>query len=196
MRDDGYDVVVVSDAQKSKLDEQYRGGDIDLRTMEGFIAEYNDSFSYRFVEHEQLTGAERAVFDRRPDILALVGVRSETAPPIRISETMRVGLDTTAASGAPNCRASSSNAISSSPCSSSPARSCTRPPMRPRRRRRQPLLRERPDWLPRHDRTTSRLTAAPCRCGMAARSIVTGRNGGEGAAKRRAGEERSCLGAT
>jgi hypothetical protein len=61
MRNDGYDVVMVSDAHKMKLDEQYQAGDTDLRTMEGFIAEFNDSFSYEFIERHQLRDDERRV---------------------------------------------------------------------------------------------------------------------------------------
>jgi hypothetical protein len=95
MRRDGYDVVLIDDAQKSRLDQQYQAGDSDLRTMEGFIAEFNDSFSYQFVPDEQLDDAERRTFDRWPEILALVGIGPDQAPEIKVSETMRVGLDTT-----------------------------------------------------------------------------------------------------
>ncbi len=95
MRNDGYDVVMVSDEHKLKLDEQYRAGDTDLHTFEGFVAEFNESFSYTFVTPESLLDAERAVYERTSEILALVGVRPPEAPPVEISETMRVGLDTT-----------------------------------------------------------------------------------------------------
>jgi len=95
MRRDGHDVVMVSDAHKAKLDEQYQAGDTDLRTMEGFLTEFNESFSYQFVERDQLGDAERRILDRSADILELVGIGRGSAPPIRISETMRVGLDTT-----------------------------------------------------------------------------------------------------
>jgi hypothetical protein len=95
MRGDGYEVVMVSDAHKAKLDQQYEAGDTDLRTMQGFIVEYNQSFSYQFVDRDQLRDNERRIFDRSPEILELVTIRPQSAPPIRISETMRVGLDTT-----------------------------------------------------------------------------------------------------
>jgi hypothetical protein len=95
MRRDGYDVIMVSDAHKLKLDQQYQAGDTDLRTMEGFITEFNQSFSYEFVERDQLSERERQILDRSPEILELVGIGRGAAPPIRISETMRVGLDTT-----------------------------------------------------------------------------------------------------
>jgi len=95
MRRDGYEVVMVSDAHKLKLDQQYEAGDTDLRTMEGFIAEFNQSFNYEFVERDQLREAEQQVFDRSAEILALVGIIGSDVPSIRVSETMRVGFDTT-----------------------------------------------------------------------------------------------------
>ena len=95
MRNDGYDVVMVSDEHKLKLDEQYRAGDTDLHTFEGFVAEFNESFSYTFAAPESLLDAERAIYERTSEILALVGVNPPEAPPVEISETMRVGLDTT-----------------------------------------------------------------------------------------------------
>lgn len=96
MRRDGYEVIIVSDAHKLKLDQQYQAGDTDLRTMDGFLAEFNQSFSYEFVETEQLTDDERKIFDRSHEILGLVGIGAQKAPTIRISETMWIGLDTTA----------------------------------------------------------------------------------------------------
>lgn len=95
MRRDGYEVIMVSDAHKLKLDQQYQAGDTDLRTMDGFIAEYNQSFSYEFVEPDELNEAERQIFARSAEILEFVGVSGHAVPPIRISETMRVGFDST-----------------------------------------------------------------------------------------------------
>jgi hypothetical protein len=95
MRRDGYEVVLVSDTHKAKLDEQYEAGDKDLRTMEGYVTEFNESFSYQFVDPEDLTGEERLIFEQTPGILKLVGVRVAAAPRIRISETTRLGLDST-----------------------------------------------------------------------------------------------------
>ncbi len=95
MRNDDYEVVVVPEAHMAKLDEQYEAGDTDLRTVEGYMAEYNESFSYQFVESSALTDAERSILERTPEILSLVGIEAAKAPPIRISETMRIGPDTT-----------------------------------------------------------------------------------------------------
>jgi hypothetical protein len=95
MRNDGYDVVVIDSIQKGRLDDQYRDGERDLRTLEGFLVEYNESFNYEFVEPNALDATERPLFDRTLEILALTGIEPADAPPVRISETMRVGLDST-----------------------------------------------------------------------------------------------------
>jgi len=94
MRRDGLGVVLVDDSQKTKLDAQVQAGDGDLRTLEGYVEQYNESFSYSFVPLEQLTQAEAGIFSRTDEILALVDADG-SAPPIRISETMRVTLDGT-----------------------------------------------------------------------------------------------------
>ncbi len=95
MRQDGLRVILVDDAQKQKLDAQVQSGDPTLRTLEGYVDQYNDSFEYTFVEPTQLNAAEHQVLSRTSEILRLVGVDEAAAPPVLVSETMRVGLDTT-----------------------------------------------------------------------------------------------------
>lgn len=95
MRQDGFEVVVVDDAQKDKLEAQVEAGDGDLRTLEGYVDQYNESFSYEFVEPGGLRPEERAVFEQTPALLDLVGIPESRAPKVLVSETMRVGLDST-----------------------------------------------------------------------------------------------------
>lgn len=95
MRGDRLEVVVVDEAQKGKLAAQREDGDPELRTLEGYVDEYNESFHYRFVEPAALSAGERAVLARVPSLLAAAGLTPGALPPVRISETMRVGLDTT-----------------------------------------------------------------------------------------------------
>jgi hypothetical protein len=95
MRQDGLRVILVDDAQKQKLDAQVQSGDPTLRTLEGYVDQYNDSFEYTFVEPTQLSPAEQQVLARTPEVLRLIGVDQAAAPPVLVSETMRVGLDTT-----------------------------------------------------------------------------------------------------
>jgi hypothetical protein len=95
MRRDGYEVVIVDDVQKVKLETQAESGE-EIRTLEGYVTEYNESFDYEFVPPDHLDPRERQVLATTPTLLGLIGVGDQNAPRVLISETMRVGLDTTA----------------------------------------------------------------------------------------------------
>lgn len=105
MRQDGYEVVAVDDAQKAKLERQVEEGETELRTLEGYLEQYNDSFRYEFVEVEALTSRERGVFGTTPTLLRLIGIEGGASPEVLISETMRVGLDSTQGVWDPNLQA-------------------------------------------------------------------------------------------
>ncbi len=94
-RSDGYQVVVITEQQKSKLEIQIETGGPQVRTLEAYVQEYNASFEYKFVDLHKLTREERRIYDFTPKILALVGLTLNRAPQIRISETMRVTTDDT-----------------------------------------------------------------------------------------------------
>lgn len=95
VRSDGYEVVVISEQQKIKLDAQVLSGGPQVRTLEAYVEEYNTSFEYSFVDYSKLTSEERRIYDLTTRILALVGIAGNRIPPIRISETMRVTTDNT-----------------------------------------------------------------------------------------------------
>ena len=95
VRSDGYEVVVISEQQKMKLDAQVLSGGPQVRTLEAYVEEYNTSFEYSFVDYPNLTSEERRIYDLTPRILALVGISGIRLPQIRISETMRVTTDDT-----------------------------------------------------------------------------------------------------
>ncbi|MCK4391381.1 ATP-binding protein, partial [Candidatus Bipolaricaulota bacterium] len=95
VRSDGYEPIVVTEQQKTKLEQQMHSGGPQVRTVEEYVEEYNQSFQYEFVHPRQLTRSERRVYDRTFQIFALVGVRRSRCPDVRISETMRVTNDDT-----------------------------------------------------------------------------------------------------
>jgi len=95
LKSDGYEVVVITEQQKTKLDAQVFAGGPQVRTLETYVQEYNTSFEYKFVDYSNLTSEERRIYDLTPSILALVGIAVKRIPPIRISETMRVTTDNT-----------------------------------------------------------------------------------------------------
>jgi len=92
---DGYEVVVVSERQKERLETQLLTGGPQVRTLDAYLEEYNASFEYRFVDYNLLTREEQKIYDLSPRILALVGITRSQASKILISETMRVTIDDT-----------------------------------------------------------------------------------------------------
>lgn len=94
-RRDGYQIVVITEQQKARLETQVETGGAVIRTLENYVQEFNASFEYSFVDADTLKPAERRVFELTPAILALVGKTRSTVPPIRISETMRITIDDT-----------------------------------------------------------------------------------------------------
>jgi len=95
VRSDGYQVVVVTEQQKTKLEKQVETGGPQVRTLEAYVQEYNASFEYKFIDIQKLTWEERRVYDYTSKILSLVNLTSNNVPPIRISETMRATTDDT-----------------------------------------------------------------------------------------------------
>lgn len=95
IKSDGYKVVLVSENEKHKIDEQMDQGGPSLRTLENYVEEYNDSFQYKFVEPYQLTPHEQSVYKLTENIISLLGLDISGIPKIRISETMRVTIDDT-----------------------------------------------------------------------------------------------------
>jgi hypothetical protein len=90
-RDDGYRIVMVPEDIARSL-----GGLTDLNgrplvDLERYRNEWNDSFSFTFVEVGVMTSAEQATFGRTQEIGALAGVDlAKRKTPILISETMRL----------------------------------------------------------------------------------------------------------
>ncbi len=95
LKRDGYEVVLIDDAQRERLRNQASVGGQTVRTAEVYIQEYNDTFRYEFVPEENLAASERHLFGWTPDLLSLVGIDPTTAPPVLISETMRITADNT-----------------------------------------------------------------------------------------------------
>src|SRR3990172_7988462 len=87
---DGLQVVVVSEQQKQKVQAQAAAGGPELRTLDVYAREFNESFQYQFVEPSDLNSQERSVFAFTPRILQLVGLAPHDAPKVLVSETMRI----------------------------------------------------------------------------------------------------------
>jgi hypothetical protein len=86
---DGNHIVLLSDREKQRADEQVRKGEAPFHTLGTWIQSRNDSFQYRFVEEHLFTQNEMNVWRQREQILGLLGVKRWEPPRILVSETMR-----------------------------------------------------------------------------------------------------------
>ena len=90
-KDDGYRVVVVPQNIRRKLAGAVDIDGAPIVDLDRYKAQWNESFQFSFVEAEDLSADERAVFDQADAILALRGGRPAHVKEIRISTTMRIG---------------------------------------------------------------------------------------------------------
>ncbi len=89
-KSDGLQVVVITEQQKAKVEAQATAGGPQLRTFDVYVREFSQSFQFKFVEIDELTREERAVFELSDPILRLVGLFPPRTPQVRVSETMRI----------------------------------------------------------------------------------------------------------
>lgn len=89
-KSDGLQVIVVTEQQKEKAEAQAVAGGPELRTLDVYAREFNQSFQYQFVDASDLNLQETAVFARTSQVLGLIGVVPPRAPRVLISETMRI----------------------------------------------------------------------------------------------------------
>lgn len=86
---DGYRIITIPENVKSKT----RGlKDVDgneIRDLEEYTTQWNDSFEFKFINEKSLSHKEKEIFSMKVDILKLIGGRPAKVKKILISETMR-----------------------------------------------------------------------------------------------------------
>ncbi len=105
---EGYEPVTITEQQKERLERQerpdrreqrtmapdetrepaQRGADGEVRTVVKYVEEFRKSFEYQFVGPVSLDPEEQAVYERTREIEVVVGLDPDTAPEVRISETL------------------------------------------------------------------------------------------------------------
>lgn len=86
MQRDGYTIITVNEKDHQGISGEH------VRTFADYVDEFNQGFSFEFVEGVDLTEPERSVFEKAHSILDLIDWNNER-PEIRISETMRPESD-------------------------------------------------------------------------------------------------------
>lgn len=85
---DGKRVVTVPDSTGRELRSESDIEGEEIRDVEVFKKEWEDSFEFDWVDETDLTANEREVWDLKEDVLSLVGIDNRINQ-VRISETMR-----------------------------------------------------------------------------------------------------------
>ena len=88
-RRDGLSIIVVPEtiSQKIRGVEDLSGNTI--RDLELYNTEWNQSFEFKFVNTDELTGSEREIFEKTSEIFKLIGGKPKSVKEVAISETMR-----------------------------------------------------------------------------------------------------------
>ena len=82
MQRDGYTIIAVNEKDHQGISGEH------VRTFSDYVDDFNQGFSFDFVDNDSLSDAERAVFSKAQSILDLVDW-GKLSPEVRISETMR-----------------------------------------------------------------------------------------------------------
>ena len=87
---DGYRIITIPDNVKLKI----RGlKDIDgneIRDLEEYTTQWNDSFEFKFVDEKSLSKKEKEIFSRKDHVFKSIGGKPTKIKNILISETMRL----------------------------------------------------------------------------------------------------------
>lgn len=90
-RDDGYRIVVVPEDIAVALGRLTDLNGNPMVNLNRYRDEWNDSFTFAFVDPAAMTPAERAVYQRTNEVAALARIDlAKRGVPVRISETMRL----------------------------------------------------------------------------------------------------------
>lgn len=87
---DGYTVVTVPETVREKLRGLHDVRGTPIRDLGTFMRQWNDSFTFTFVDTRDLTPTERHVFDLTDTIFQAIGGRPRVVREVLISETMRL----------------------------------------------------------------------------------------------------------
>jgi hypothetical protein len=87
---DGFRIITIPENVKQKIRGLKDIEGNEIRDLEGYTSEWNDSFEFKFVKEKDLTKKEKEIFSKKDDIFKLIGGKPSKIKKILISETMRL----------------------------------------------------------------------------------------------------------
>lgn len=87
---DGYEIITIPENVKSKIRGLKDINGEEIRDLEEYTSEWNESFEFKFVDESNLTVQERKIYSQIDDFFDLIGGKPKIISEILISETMRL----------------------------------------------------------------------------------------------------------
>lgn len=87
---DGFRIITIPENVKSKTRGLKDIEGNEIRDLEEYTAQWNDSFEFKFIDENSLSKKEKEIFSKKDDILKLIGGKPTKVKEILISETMRL----------------------------------------------------------------------------------------------------------
>jgi hypothetical protein len=85
----GYKVITIPDTLREKIKGLKDLSGNNIKELNQFVLDYNESFEFNFLDPNSLTKRERAIYDLTPKIIRLFGGKPSKVKDIKISSTMR-----------------------------------------------------------------------------------------------------------
>lgn len=89
-RGDGYEIIIIPKDIKEKLKGLNDISGNPMRDIGQFLTEWNESFSFKFIDEKDLNSKEKAIFRLNNKIFDLIGGKPKVIKDVKISETMRL----------------------------------------------------------------------------------------------------------
>ncbi|MEA2433387.1 MAG: hypothetical protein QOG54_844 [Actinomycetota bacterium] len=89
-REDGYEPITIPDNVRSRLSKIKDAKGNPIRDLDRYKKEWNESFQFDFVALEELTEAERTVWNQLDALFEAIGGRPRRIKEVRVSTTMRL----------------------------------------------------------------------------------------------------------
>jgi len=91
-RNSGHEIITIPENLKLKIQDSTDLSGNPIVDIGQFISNYNDSFTFNFINPEQLNAKEKIVYQATPKIIEIFGGKPKKVIDIKISSTMRKDL--------------------------------------------------------------------------------------------------------
>lgn len=88
-RQSNHEIIIIPENLKHKIEGSTDHSGNPIVDIGQFVADYNDSFDFTFIDPDKLSHSEKEIYDLTPRIIELFGGKPSKVKSIKISSTMR-----------------------------------------------------------------------------------------------------------